>query len=253
MAVTLQDLVALADRVLNPSAFKDYCPNGLQVAGASEVRKLVCGVTASQALIDRAVELDADALLVHHGFFWKGEDPCITGMKYRRVKALMDNGISLLAYHLPLDAHPGLGNNARLAQLLDIEVTDGLEAGNPLSVGNIGRLARPTTAQDFCARVASVLGREPLLVPGGNQPISTIGWCSGGAQGYIELAAQRGVDAYLSGEISEPTVHSARELGLHYIAAGHHATERYGVQALAQHLAETLGIEWQYVDIDSPA
>lgn len=253
MAVTIEELLGLADTVLKPSAFKDYCPNGLQVAGTSSVQKLVCGVTASQALIDRAIELQADVLLVHHGFFWNGEDPSLTGMKFRRIKALIDHGINLLAYHLPLDAHPTLGNNARLAALLDIEISGGLEADNPLSVGNIGKLAEPLSAETFCRRVASALGREPLLVAAGDHLISTIGWCTGAAQGYIDQAAQRGVDAYLSGEISEPTVHSARELGVHYIAAGHHATERYGVQALAAHLADKLALDWQFVDIDSPA
>lgn len=253
MSVSLEKLVSAADSLLNPAAFNDYCPNGLQVAGRESVARIVCGVTASQALIERAIDERADVLLVHHGFFWKGEDPCITGIKYRRIRALIDHGISLLAYHLPLDAHPQLGNNARLASLLGIEVVDGLEAGNPQSVGNIGKLAEPMATAQFCQRVAEQLGREPLLVAAGDHPISTIAWCTGAAQGYIERAALRGVDAYLSGEISEPTVHSARELGVHYIAAGHHATERYGVQALAARLAEDLGLDWQFIDIDSPA
>lgn len=253
MPVSIEQLASHADSLLQPGLFRDYCPNGLQVMGTRPVAKLVCGVTASQALIERAVALEADALLVHHGFFWNGEDPCLTGMKYRRIRALIDSGMGLLAYHLPLDAHPTLGNNAQLAELLGITVSDGLEAGNPQSVGNIGRLPAPLPAATFAQQVAEKLGREPLLVSAGEHPIETIGWCTGAAQGYIERAAARGVDAYLSGEISEPTVHSARELGLHYIAAGHHATERYGVQALARELAQTFDLQWQFIDIDNPA
>lgn len=251
--VSIAEVVALAEATLSPRAFNDYCPNGLQVQGKPDIRNIVCGVTANQALIDQAVEAGADLLLVHHGFFWKGEDACLTGMKYRRIKALLDHGINLLAYHLPLDAHPQWGNNAQLAKLLDIEVTGGLEPGNPLSVGNVGRLASPLAAEIFCQRIEAVLGRAPLLVEGGNKPIETIAWCTGAADSYIDRAAALGVDAYLSGEISEPTVHSARELGVHYIAAGHHATERYGVQALGQYLAAQLGLDYDYIDIDSPA
>ena len=252
MSVTIDQFVALADSLMNPAAFSDYCPNGLQVRGRSTVQKLVCGVTANQALIDAAAAAGADVLLVHHGFFWKGEDPCLTGIKYRRIKRLIDHDINLVAYHLPLDAHPELGNNARLAALLGIEVGGGLEPGNPLSVGNTGRLSAPMAAGEFCARVATVLDREPLLVAAGDRPIETVAWCTGAAQGYIDRAAVLGVDAYLSGEISEPTVHSARELGVHYIAAGHHATERYGVQALGQHLASELGLAYEFIDINSP-
>ena len=251
-AVTIERLVSLADATLNPLAFKDYCPNGLQVQGKSKVEKVVCGVTASQALIDRAIAAEADVLLVHHGFFWRGEDPSLVGMKYRRIKALLEHDINLMAYHLPLDAHPQYGNNAQLARLLEIEITGGLEPDNPLSVGNVGRLLEPVAPEAFCQKVAAALGREPLLVAGGNQPIETIGWCTGAAQGYIESAAALGVDAYLSGEISEPTVHSARELGIHYIAAGHHATERYGVQALGQYLTTELGLGYEFIDVDNP-
>lgn len=253
MSVSVKTLVASLDELLSPSAFNDYCPNGLQVEGRPSVTRLVSGVTASQALIDRAIELQADALLVHHGFFWKGESPALVGMKYRRIQALIQHGINLIAYHLPLDAHPLYGNNARLAALLDIEVAGSLEPGNIRSVGNIGRLAKALSAEQFCRQVAEVLGRDPILVAAGEHPITTIGWCTGAAQGYIEQAAALGVDAYLSGEISEPTVHSARESGVHYIAAGHHATERYGVQAVGEHLAEQFGLDHQFVDIDSPA
>ncbi len=253
MPVDIQALLACTNELLSPEAFSDYCPNGLQLAGKREVHKLVCGVTASQALIEQAVAVGADALLVHHGFFWKGEDPCITGIKHRRIQALMNNNINLIAYHLPLDAHPQLGNNSQLAKRLGIEVTGGMEAGNPHSVGNVGRLSTPVPAEEFCRLLAKVLDREPLLVAGGDHVIETIAWCTGAAQGYIDQAAALGVDAYLSGEISEPTVHSARELGLHYIAAGHHATERYGVQALGEYLAEKFELDYQFIDVDCPA
>lgn len=253
MSVDTKTLVTYCDELLNTAAFSDYCPNGLQVEGKATIQKLICGVTASQALIDLAIEQQADALLVHHGYFWRGENPCITGMKYRRLQALINHGVNLIAYHLPLDAHPELGNNVQLAKRLGIEITGGLEPGNTFSVGNTGRLLRQVSAEVFCRQVEAVLQREPLLVSVGDKPIETIAWCTGGAQGYIDQAAALGVDAYLSGEISEPTVHSARELGLHYIAAGHHATERYGVQALGQYLAEKFGLDYQFIDVDSPA
>ena len=252
MSVKLKKLLVCTDKLLKPDRFNDYCPNGLQVQGRDDISQLVSGVTASQALIDRAVECGADAILVHHGFFWKGEDPCITGMKYKRIKALLDHGISLIAYHLPLDAHPELGNNIQLAKLLGITVTDGLEPGNPNSVGNIGHLETVLSADEFNQRVSVCLGRESLLIPGGEHPIKTIGWCTGAAQGYIEQAATLGLDAYLSGEISEPTVHSARELGIHYMAAGHHATERYGVQAVGKYLADEFALDHHFIDCDNP-
>lgn len=253
MPVPLKKLVKTLDDMLSPQLFSDYCPNGLQVEGRESIAKLVTGVTASQALIDRAIDEKADALLVHHGFFWKGEESRITGIKRNRIKALLQNDINLLAYHLPLDAHKQYGNNARLADLLGIEMTGGLEPGNPQSIGNTGVLSQPIEAAEFCRHVARVLGREPLLVSAGSHPIKTIAWCSGGAQGYIDQAAALGVDAYLSGEISEQTTHSAREQGIHYIAAGHHATERFGVQAVGELLAAELDIEYCFVDIDNPA
>jgi dinuclear metal center YbgI/SA1388 family protein len=253
MSVTIEALISCANQLLKPEVFNDYCPNGLQVQGKSEIKRLVVGVTASQALIDAAIEQGADAILVHHGFFWKAEDPCIVGIKHRRLQALIKNDINLIAYHLPLDAHPQYGNNAALARLLGVVSMAGLEAGNPYSVGNIGRLPEPLSATQLCRAVAAVVGREPLLVKGGDHLIETLAWCSGAAQNYIDVAAARGADAYLSGEISESTVHSARELGVHYIAAGHHATERYGVQALGQWLAEQFDLEYQFIEIDCPA
>lgn len=252
MATTLTELVAVADRLLQPEHFQDYCPNGLQVEGRPRVRRLVSGVTASLALLEAALAADADAILVHHGYFWKNEAPAVVGIKRKRLRLLLQNDISLLVYHLPLDAHPQFGNNAQLAAQLGITVTGGLQAvAHP--IGNVGRLAEPMSLEGFADRVGQRLGRVPLVVSGGSQSISTIAWCTGGAQSYIEQAAELGVDAFLTGEVSEQTVHLARELGLHFIAAGHHATERYGAPAVGQYLAAQLGIEHRFIDIDNPA
>lgn len=251
MATTLIELVAAADALLTPERFQDYCPNGLQVEGRPQIRRLVSGVTASLALLEAARDANADAILVHHGYFWKGESPVVTGMKRRRLQFLLQHDISLIAYHLPLDAHPTLGNNAQLARELDIEITGGLQASaNP--IGNIGRLPKTMSLDTFAEKIAQRLGRTPQFIAGGDHAIRTLAWCTGAAQGYIEQAAALGVDAFLSGEISEQTVHSARELGLHFIAAGHHATERYGVRALGEHLVGQLHIEHVFIDIANP-
>lgn len=248
------ELEQLLNRQLNVDAIRDYCPNGLQVEGRAEVRHIVTGVTASQALIDRAVALGADALLVHHGYFWKGESQPVRGMKRRRLKALLSHDINLYAYHLPLDIAPELGNNAQLASLLGIRVTGPLEADNPLSVAMRGELASPMSGSALAARIEQRLGRSVLHVgEGGPSEIRRLGWCTGGGQGYIELAAEQGMDAFISGEVSEQTVHTARELGLHFYAAGHHATERYGVKALGEWLAAEHGLKVEFVDIDNPA
>ena len=248
-----QALVKYLAGLLDVDKFHDYAPNGLQVEGRAEIRKIVTGVTASQALLDVAVAEAADAVLVHHGYFWKGESPVICGMKKRRLQTLLQRDINLFAYHLPLDAHPELGNNAQLAARLGIQV-EGVLGGRELQgVGNVGVLASPMPLAEFGQHVHAVLGRQPLLVAGGDHPIQRIAWCTGGAQGYITEAHALGVDAYLSGEVSEHTIHSAREQGLHYIAAGHHATERYGVWALGEHLAARFGVECVFVDIDNPA
>lgn len=241
----------LAD-LLQVDCFDDYAPNGLQVEGSASVEKIVGGVTASQALVDAAVEKGADALLVHHGYFWKGEDPRVVGMKQRRLKALLDAGINLLAYHLPLDAHPQLGNNAQLASLLGIEPQGGFAGVNGPDIGQHGELVRPQSGEAFAALLAQKLGRESLHIPGPQSEIRRIAWCTGAAQGYIEEAAALGVDAYLTGEVSEQTVHLAREVGIHFYAAGHHATERYGVQAVGAHLAEKFGVQFEYVEIPNP-
>lgn len=248
----LTQVVDLLQSTLKPWSYSDYCPNGLQVEGKAEVQLLVTGVTACQALIDAAIDLKADAILVHHGYFWKSEDPCIAGMKKKRLKALLSHDISLLAYHLPLDGHPELGNNAQLAKKLGLTITSPLYPDNPKQVGNIGMLAEAVTVDTFAQRVAHALGQTPIHIAGDKPMISRIGFCTGAAQGFIEQAVRMSCDAYLSGEISEPTVHIARETGMHYLAGGHHATERFGVQAVGEFLAQQLGIWHQFVDIANP-
>ncbi|MCH2338711.1 Nif3-like dinuclear metal center hexameric protein [Pseudomonas sp. NPDC047963] len=252
MAVALTTLVDETDRFLNAAKIPDYCPNGLQVEGRPQVRRIVSGVTASQALLDAAVEAQADVVLVHHGYFWKNEDPRVVGMKQRRVKTLLSNDISLLAYHLPLDVHPEVGNNVQLARLLGLTVEGALEPDNPRSVGLVGSLDTPLTPAEFMQRVQIALGREPVMVEGPGL-IRRVAWCTGGAQGYIDQAVTAGVDAYLTGEISEPTAHIARENELSFFAAGHHATERYGVQALGEYLAKRFAIEHLFIDCPNPA
>ena len=251
MAVALSTLVEEANRYLNSAAISDYCPNGLQVEGRPQVLRIVSGVTASQALLDAAVEAEADLILVHHGYFWKGEDPCVTGMKQRRLKTLLKHDISLLAYHLPLDLHPEVGNNVQLARQLDITVEGPLDPANNKVVGLVGSLAEPMTARDFSRRVQEALGREPLLIEGSDM-IRRVGWCTGGGQGFIDQAVLAGVDLYLSGEASEQTFHCAREIDISFIAAGHHATERYGVQALGDYLARRFALEHLFIDCPNP-
>ncbi len=249
--VEIGALHAYCDELLASASFDDYCPNGLQLEGERRVQRLASGVTASQALIDAAIEWQADAVLVHHGWFWKGEPPCLVGIKGRRVRALVGAGASLLAYHLPLDAHPELGNNRQLARMLGFAEPCATSAADGLVWR--GRLPRPTSAAELAQDIERALGRPPLQVPAHARPIEKVAWCTGAAQGFIEQAATLGVDAYLSGEISEQTTHQARELGVSYFAAGHHATERYGVQALGEHLAERFGLEHRFLEIDNPA
>lgn len=251
--INLHELAQYTNHLLNIDAFHDYCPNGLQVEGRSEVRKLVSGVTASQALVDAAIAAGADVLLVHHGYFWKGEDPCITGMKRRRLASLLSADVSLLAYHLPLDAHPELGNNAQLGAKLAIPVEGWFGNGQGPDIACYGTLPQVLTGEALGAHIATVLGRVPQFIAGGQQPIRRVGWCTGAAQSYIEAAASLGLDAFISGEISEPTVHVAREAGIHFYAAGHHATERYGAQALGTHLGAHFGLEHEFLDLDNPA
>ncbi|WML91134.1 Nif3-like dinuclear metal center hexameric protein [Thiothrix lacustris] len=250
--MNLYTLETYLNKLLNIGKFRDYAPNGLQVEGRAEVTRIVTGVTASHALLDAAVEYGADAVLVHHGYFWKGEAPVIRGMKKQRIATLIQHDISLLGYHLPLDAHPELGNNAQLAMLLGIRNEGVMDERELQSVGNIGSVSEPVSLADFGQQVATALAREPLLIAGGEHPVQRIAWCTGGAQGYIQQAFELGADTYLSGEISEHTVHFARENGIHYIAAGHHATERYGIKALGKHLADEFGLEHRFIDINNP-
>jgi len=242
-------LVNYLEELLEPARFRDYCPNGLQVEGRAEIRRLVAGVTASQALLAAALDRGADAVLVHHGYFWKGEDGRVTGIRKQRLATLLGHDINLLAYHLPLDSHPELGNNAQLAALLGWRPEGRF---GEQDIGWLGSLSSEESLTALAAQVTRQLGRTPLVIGEPERPIRRVAWCSGGAQGYFEEAIALGVDVYLSGEISEPTVHLARESGVAYIAAGHHATERGGVQALAAHLGERCGLDCEFVDIDNP-
>ncbi|MES9853564.1 MAG: Nif3-like dinuclear metal center hexameric protein [Candidatus Thiodiazotropha sp. L084R] len=247
------DLLTLEDycnKLLSVEAFEDYCPNGIQIEASKEVRKLMVGVTACQALIEEAVSWGADALLVHHGYFWKGEPQSLRGIKGRRIAALFREEINLLAYHLPLDAHEIYGNNRQLGNLLGLTQAEPSQAGHGLFW--TATLPQPMSPQDLGSQLGDVLGQAPLHISADQQQLKRIGWCTGAAQGYIEAAAELGLDAYISGEISEPTVHLARELGVDYFAAGHHATERYGVQALGQHLAGRFKLECRFCDIKNP-
>jgi len=237
------------DQLLDPTRLKDYCPNGLQVEGKEEVRRIVCGVTASQNLLNTAVAREADALLVHHGYFWRGEDGRVTGIRRQRLATLLAHGISLYAYHLPLDLHPELGNNVQFGRLMGWR---GVAAFGDQGLGWMASLPRPETAIQIARSLAARLGREPLLVGDGERPVSRVGWCTGAAQGFMEQAVAAGVDLYVSGEISEPTVHLAREAGVPYLAAGHHATERYGVMAVGRHLRDFCGLSVEFMDEDNP-
>lgn len=243
------ELGAYLDGMLEPARFRDYCPNGLQVEGRAEVRRVVCGVTASQALIEAAIARDADALLVHHGWFWKGEDGRVTGFRKRRLQALLAHDISLFAYHLPLDAHPELGNNAQLAARFGW-VTE--RHFGEYELGCLAVLPASTLAGEVAQTARKVLGRTPLLIGDARQPVRRVAWCSGGAQDWFEAAIDAGADLFMSGEASEQTTHLARETGVAYLVAGHHATERYGVMALGAHLAAHCGLDCEFVEIDNP-
>jgi dinuclear metal center YbgI/SA1388 family protein len=250
--IPCNDLVTALAELLNVQDFDDYCPNGLQVEGRAEINKIIGGVTASQELVDMAVAQGADALLVHHGYFWKGEDPRVVGMKRARLKALLDAGINLLAYHLPLDAHPELGNNAQLAKLLGLKTMGSFGRGGGPDIGLFGEVEKSCSAEAFGQQLSKKLGRTPVHISGGGESIHTIAWCTGAAQGFLEQAAVLGVDAFISGEISEQTVHEARELGIHYYSAGHHATERGGVMALGAYIAGHYPVDFEFVDIENP-
>lgn len=247
---TRDDIDAYLRGLLEVDRFKDYGPNGLQVEGKPEVRKLVSGVTASRALIEAAALAGADALLVHHGLFWRGHDGRLTGWLKARVALLIEHGISLFAYHLPLDAHPELGNNAQLGARLKLK-PDGRFGDQDL--GWLGRPPVAMTPAALSALLQFKLGRAPLAVEGDGRSIQRVAWCTGGAQGMFEAAINAGADAYITGEISEPQAHLARETGVAYYACGHHVTERYGAPALGAHVAQHFGLEHQFIEIDNPA
>jgi len=243
------DLVSHLDGLLEAPRFKDYGPNGLQVEGRRSIRKVVSGVTASLALIDAALAQQADAILVHHGLFWRGQDGRVTGWMKQRLAALLRADVNLIAYHLPLDAHAELGNNAQWGARL------GLVADNRFGDQNLGFVGPSPTASldELTARITQTMGRACTAVPGDSRPLRRVAWCSGGAQGYFEQAIAAGADVYLTGEISEPQAHYARECGVAFVACGHHASERYGVQAVGAHLATQFGVVHQFIEVDNPA
>jgi dinuclear metal center YbgI/SA1388 family protein len=232
---------------------KDYCPNGLQIQGANEISTIVTGVTATKALIDQAIAIKADTLLVHHGFFWKNESYVIRGMKHQRIKALLNHDINLFAYHLPLDAHSQLGNNAQLGALLSLNNIQPFAGVEPTGIIMQGELKQALKGENFAAQLSTILQRQCLhIAPPSNKKIRTLAWCTGGGQNYIELAAEQGIDAFITGEASEQTTHIANEMDIHFFAAGHHATERYGIKALGEHLAEKFALDVQFIDLDNP-
>lgn len=253
MAITNVALQDLLNNLLNTGQISDYCPNGLQVEGKRDIQKIVTGVTASQALIEQAIAHQADAILVHHGYFWKGEDATITGMKYRRIKALLEHDINVFAYHLPLDVHPVLGNNAQLAALLGITNVKPLIGVKPEGVVMTGEFDSDVTVESLKQRLSDTLDRQPLVAGPENKMIGSVAWCTGGGQGFIEQAAARGVDAFITGEVSEQTVHTARECDVAFFAAGHHATERYGVKTLGEYLEKECQLQVTFIDVPNPA
>lgn len=251
--VTRLQLLSSLDALLQPGQFRDYGPNGLQVEGRQEVRQLVSGVTASLALIDAAIAVGADTILVHHGLFWRGQDGRVTGWMKQRLARLLQHDINLLAYHLPLDAHPELGNNAQLARLLGIEIySDARGRFGEQMLGFMGERAF-ASAGELAAHVQGCLGRAVTLVAQPDRPVRRVALCTGGAQSYFESAIAAGADVFITGEISEPQAHYAREMGVAYLACGHHASERGGVAAVGAHIAAQLGLAHTFIDIDNPA
>jgi len=247
--VTAAELENCFEEVLDASRFADYCPNGLQVEGERPVARLASGVTASRAFLQRAIDAGADAVLVHHGWFWRGEDPRVVGVLRERLRLVLGAGLHLFAYHLPLDAHAQLGNNAQLGAALGWRV-DGRVGENGLIAWH--DLPQESSAEAIGIALAAKLQRVPLVVGAPGRPIRRIAWCTGAAHDWLGQAIAAGADAYVSGEIAERTTHLAREAGVVYFAAGHHATERFGVQALGRHVAERLGIEHLFVDDENP-
>jgi len=253
MSTTRHDLLQAFDALLQPARFKDYGPNGLQVEGRAQIRKIVSGVTASRALIEAAIQAQADAIFVHHGLFWRGQDGCVTGWMKQRLALLLAHDINLFAYHLPLDAHPELGNNAQLGLQLGLEATARFgeqELGFLGGRADGGGFANATV---LAGHVKNGLNRPVVQVGREQKAIKNIAWCSGGAQGYFEAAIAAGADAFITGEISEPQAHYAREMDVAFIACGHHASERYGAPAVAAQVAAQLGLDHQFIDIDNPA
>jgi dinuclear metal center YbgI/SA1388 family protein len=249
--VTRAQWLAACTELLQPDRFKDYGPNGLQVEGRADIGHVVSGVTASRALIEAAIDAKADAIFVHHGLFWRGQDGTVTGWMKERLRLLLAHDISLFAYHLPLDAHPTLGNNAQLGQRMGLAASGNFGEQN---LGCIGQSAAPwVSAEALAEKVSQVLSRTPTVVAGDGRAIRQVAWCSGGAQGYFEAAIAAGADAFITGEISEPQAHLARETGVAFLACGHHATERYGAPAVAAHLAEQMGVRHTFIDLDNPA
>lgn len=247
-----QALLNYLDELLSVANYRDYCPNGLQVEGKANVTHIVTAVTASQAAIEQAIALGADTLLVHHGYFWKGEDERVIGIKQKRLKALLAHEINLIAYHLPLDSHPIYGNNVQLAKLMGWLINGPLVATDASIPGLQGRLPVTMSSRELGNLITAKLGRAPLCIGDENQPITRIAWCTGAAQSYLQLAVNSGVDAFITGEINEPSVHLARETGTVFFSAGHHATERYGIKALGEHLAQHQGLKVDFIDIDNP-
>ena len=248
-----QDLLQAFDRLLQPELFKDYGPNGLQVEGKREVRTLVSGVTASLALIQAAIERQADAVFVHHGLFWRGQDGRVVGWLKQRLALLLKHDINLFAYHLPLDAHSELGNNAQFALKLGLGAEGRFGEQGLGFIGGAASGGEFRGPREFADHVEKALERPVVLVCGDQRPIRRVAWCTGGAQGYFEAAIAAGADAFMTGEISEPQAHYARETGVAFLACGHHASERYGAPACAGHVARQLGISHTFVDIDNPA
>lgn len=245
----LNELNTYLTQFLQPERFDDYCPNGLQVEGKPEVKKIVTGVTASMALLQHAQSVSADAILVHHGYFWRGEAQSITGIKMRRLKYLLTHDINMFAYHLPLDAHASIGNNVMLGDVLGLGISGWLDDKSMIAWSELEQVKSLQTLADD---ISTTLNRPVQLIGDGNKSVRTVAWCTGAAQGYIAHAIASNIDVFISGEISEQTVHMVRESNTAYISAGHHATERYGIQALGDHLAEKFGLQHEFIDIDNP-
>jgi dinuclear metal center YbgI/SA1388 family protein len=248
----LNDVISWCNQTLKSDEFKDYAPNGLQIEGQHEIKKILCAVTASQDAIDAAIQQNADLLLVHHGYFWKGEAYPITGMRGKRIKSLIQHDISLLAYHLPLDSHPSLGNNAAIADLLELENITALDPTEKHPIGNIGYLKQVMSVEKFKDFLTERLGFNTIHLAADKTEIHKVGYCTGAAQNFISKASEQGCDAFISGEVSERTFYEAKELHVHYYACGHHATEKYGVQRLAKAISEQFDIEYSYFELNNP-